>query len=126
MTSIVHRVYKTICKNMYTLIISPPGKPRHSIICIFPHGRLHCIHGEPKVGLQFFHYLFHVLDLIYPNHNSKLVFHIPYSHFGNVLKLFPPISEAFIEIDADRDLCRAVFQCFGDVRGMLQCLKRTF
>jgi hypothetical protein len=39
------------------------------------------IQGGPKVGL-----LFHVLDLIYPNHNSKPVFHIPYSHFGNFLQ----------------------------------------
>ena len=114
-----------------TLTISPPSQPRHSIIWIFPHGRLHCIHGGPKVGLQFFHYLFHVSDLIYPNHNFKLVFHIPYSHFGNVLKLFPPISEAFIEIDADRDLCRAVChsvlemfeECCNVERGHLEHLR---
>ena len=50
------------------------------------------VQGGQKVGLQLFNYLFHVLDLIHPNHNSKPVFHIPYSHFGNVIKLFPPIS----------------------------------
>lgn len=27
----------------------------------------------------------------YPNHNSKLVFYIPYSRFGNVIKIFPLI-----------------------------------
>ena len=55
------------------------------------------IQGGPKVGLQLLHYLFLVLDLIYSNHNSKPVFHIPYSHFGNVIKLFPPNAQAEIK-----------------------------
>ena len=55
------------------------------------------VQGGQKVGLQLFNYLFHVLDLIHPNHNSKPVFHIPYSHFGNVIKLFPPNVQAEIK-----------------------------
>ena len=65
------------------------------------------VQGGPKVGLQLFHYLFQVLDLIHPNHNSKPVFHIPYSHLGNVIQLFPPISVSIFMV-VFYFLCRAV------------------
>lgn len=47
--------------------------------------RTHTQRG-PNVGLQLFRYLFHVVDLIYPNHSFKLEFHIPYSRFTNFIK----------------------------------------